>query len=767
MRLVSPDSLQGAEKLVFENLKPWFPAGAVCVNVMLGQDPWDLRPLLFINGKVTLFRFSRPLSVEALNQLAAEMQGFVVIPGWELKVERRGGHERLLMTRPFFQKTLQDSLGVLPRGAQRQEMVASLIGVVRELERRRLVHGHISPANIAEAEGGLILLDPRLGALHHSHDRYLAPESVSGEEPKPSVDLYGLGCVIDEIMGDEATHQQRQVIDRLRLPSPRQRPSIDEVEREFVRSLPPQSRENLRAGRLINKQKNQSPHEQVSSSYSLASKTETVRGRSALTRYAMVGFVALTIGFVVLKNRAPRTYFDLFGSLPIVVSQHNQEFEIAWASNEKAQMKAVARAAVLEHNPAAQNTIIEDTLSGENRQGVNGQLIRVALNKSWADELSPVDRLAAITLGVQQVLPDGINELPPIEKLHPGVILAIAGQMQPTKANRDIKALSIDRLIQLPAPVGKVFEQLKSTGTKSLGDPEAIALAGMISGKPPASTVEAYIGSETGTPLALSRLAIVMPLLSANEAMSAQLMGTLRDRGGELGQVLSWFDIDALGLWGKTKSSDKLALLLAELPPSPLTLQHYADLLTFPLAPVRAQSAKRISTGLIKGETEQLYMVLAGDQNRLTRDQTVALLSALSLDAPKRIPFIASWFELKPSPEMVVLVLLARSNKDSSDLFNLEAARYLRKAQWSASTEMLQIMARHPEPLARSLAYAKLTTRDPAQKAILQARVSEETDQGLIRALTTKLSPPPPPPPVEVIPVEPLVEATPAVMQVP
>jgi hypothetical protein len=162
-------------------------------------------------------------------------------------------------------------------------------------------------------------------------------------------------------------------------------------------------------------------------------------------------------------------------------------------------------------------------------------------------------------------------------------------------------------------------------------------------------------------------------------------------------------------------------------------------------------------------------MVLAGDQNRLTRDQTVALLSALSLDAPKRIPFIASWFELKPSPEMVVLVLLARSNKDSSDLFNLEAARYLRKAQWSASTEMLQIMARHPEPLARSLAYAKLTTRDPAQKAILQARVSEETDQGLIRALTTKLSPPPPPPPppVEVGPAVPLIEPIPAPVQLP
>jgi hypothetical protein len=766
MKLVSPDSLQGAEKLVFENIKSWFPPGAVCVNVMLGQDPWDLRPLLLINGKVALYRFSRPLGIDALNQLAAEMQGFVVIPGWELKVERKSGQERLLMTRPFFQKTLKDSLESMPRGSRRHEMVASLINIVRELERRRLVHGHISPSNIAEAEGQLVLLDPRLGSLHHSNDSYLAPESVSGEEPKSSVDLFGLGCVIDEIMGDDATHQQRQVIDRLRLPSPRQRPAIDEVEREFIRSLPAQSRDNLRVGRLINKQKRESSDEPATSGGSRSAQTRQPREMSTLTRYATIGLITLAISVFVVKNRAPRTYFDLFGSFPLLVSQHNQDYELAWASNEKAQMKAVSRAAVLDHDPAAQNTIIEDTLGGENRQGVNGQLIRVALNKSWAEDLSSTDKLAAITLGVQQILPDGIKELPPIENLHPGVILAIAGQTQPTKANKDLRALAIDRLIELPAPVGKVFEQLKATGTKSLGDPETIALAGMVSGNPPAATVDAYIGSDTSTPLALSRLAIVVPLLAANEGMATQLLGTLRDRGGELGQVLSWFDIDALGLWGKAKNSDKLVLLLAELPATPLTLQHYSDLLTFPLAPVRVQSAKKIAAGLVKGEPEQLFMVLAGEQNRLTRDQTVALLSALSLDPAKRIPFIASWFELKPSSDMVVLVLLARSNKDPSDLFNLEAARYLRKAQWNASTEMLQIMARHQEPLARSLAYAKLSTRDPAQKAILQKRVSEETDQGLLRALTTKLSPPPPPP-IELAPAAPLAEASPPSIQMP
>jgi hypothetical protein len=324
--------------------------------------------------------------------------------------------------------------------------------------------------------------------------------------------------------------------------------------------------------------------------------------------------------------------------------------------------------------------------------------------------------------------------------------------MQPAKGTKEIKAMSIDRLAALPPPIGKTFEQLKAAGTASLGAPETIALAGMVSGNPPITTIEAYIGPDSPTPLALSRLAIAMPLLTANESIATNLLRTIRDRGGELGQVLSWFDIDALGLWTKVRSADKLALLLGELPPTQLTVQHYSDLLTYPLAPVRAQSAKRLSSDFIKGETDQLFLVLSSEQNRLTRDQTVALLSALSLDSAKRTPFIASWYELKPAPEMVLLVLLARSNRDATDLFNLEAARYLRKSSWTATTEMLQILARHPEPLARSLAYMKLSTRDPAQKSILQRRVSEESDPGLLKALTMKLSPPPPQVVTEVTP---------------
>jgi hypothetical protein len=743
MRLVSPASLQGAEKLVFDNLNPWLPTNGVCVNVMLGQDPWDIRPLLLINGKVSLYRFSRPLKQNALSALVAEMQGFAVIPGWEMKVEARHEAERLLLVRPVYPQTLEEELekeGALT-GQRRQDLVSSLIDVVKMLRKRSLVHGHISPSNIVEVNGAIVLLDPRLGALHYSKDEHLAPETNAGEEPRPEADLFGLGSVLSKVLGEDATHQQRETIDRLLLPSPRQRPTIEEVEREFIRALPPQTRASVRAGKVVKK-----PGIVVSSEAEPSKVTgaRTIAPSEVTSRpwwMWLAGVVsALGVGIGFTRYALPSLYYDMARNVSFLAPPSNPELQLAWASNDKGRMRVVAQAAIEEHIPAAENAIIDDTLSGQNRPGVGSNLLRVALSDLWVDELSSSDRRAALALSVMPIYPEGLSALPPLNTLHPGVILAVAGQSQAKNASKQLSDISIDQLAALPAPVGPLFGQLRDGGSKTLGDPEVIALAGIVSGNPPADTLEAYIGAESPLPVALARIAIALPLLSANDASAALLLATLRDRGGEMGQTLSWFDIDGLGIWGKVKSADKLRIILGELPEQPLGVQHYSDLLTFPLADVRNKSAQVLKGKFLTGESDQLLLVLSGEQNRLSREQTIALLSALHLDVAKRAPYVEILFQLKPSPEMVLLVLLARSDKDSTDHFNLEAARYLRKnGEWTATTEMLQILARQPEPLARSLAYARLSTRDPAQKKILQQRLSEESDKALAHRIMEKL----------------------------
>lgn len=739
MRLVSPGSLSGAEKLVFDNLRPWLPSNGVCVNVMLGQDPWDIRPLVLINNKVSLYRFSRPLGQKALQALAAEMQGFAVIPGWEMRIEARNEAERVLLIRPMYPQTLEEILSSpeVLSGQRRQELVSGLIDVVRMLKRRSLVHGHLSLANIVEFNGAIVLLDPRLGALHGTKDRYLAPEVVGGDEPGAEVDLFGLGSVLSALLGDHATHQQREIIDRLLLPSPRQRPSIEEVEREFVRSLPSQVRTTVRSGKFVKKvgEQNSQPIEAPSVPATVASPP-----RKSST-FLLTGMALLVTTAVVLKFQFPSVFNDLAQSIDLLAPPNDPELQLAWKSGDKGRMAVVAEAAILDHSRAAENAIIDDTMSGENRPGVASNLLRVAMSQLWIDQLSNVDRRAALALSVMSLYPAGVKDLPPLSTLHPGIILAVAGQSQARNPSKQLTELGIERLTSLPTPVGPLFAQLQMSGSKNLGDPEVIALAGIISGKPPAETLEAYIGSDSTLPVALARLSIALPLLSANEAVADQLLVILRDRGGEIGQTLSWFDIDGLGVWSKVKGSEKLRIILGELNDQNLKLEQYADLLSFPLSEVRGKSAQALKAKYLKGEGAPLFLVLAGEQNRLSREQTIAFVSALALDVSKRGPYVSALFQLHPAPEMVLLILMARSDKDSSDYFNLEAARYLRKNNsFTTTTEMLQILAHHPEPLARSLAYARLSARAPAQRKILQQRVSEEGDPALLKSITSKLS---------------------------
>lgn len=740
MRLVSPGSLEGAEKLVFENLKPWLPSNGVCVNVMLGQDPWDIRPLILINGKVSLYRFSRPLTQAALAALVAEMQGFAVIPGWEMRVEARHEAERLLLIRPVYPVTLEEELenGTSLTGQRRQDLVAGLIDVVKALRKRSLIHGHISPSNIVEDGGKVVLLDPRLGALHYSKDEHLAPETNAGEEPRPEADLYGLGSVLSRVLGEDATHQQREILDRLLLPSPRQRPTIEEVEREFIRALPAQTRASVRAGKFLAKGV-PSATEAKAPIREVTPEISSIKPRPWLM-WSAGGALAIALAVAGLKSWKPSLFNDLVRRVDIFAPDSNPEFQLAWASNDKGKMRVVAQAAIQDHEEAAENAIIDDTMAGANRPGVGSNLLRVALSDLWIDDLSLADRRAALTLAVMPIYPDGVATLPPLNNLHPGVILAVAGQSQAKNPSKQLSEISIDRLVSLPSPIGPLFAQLQVSGSKTLGDPEVIALAGIVSGNPPADTLEAYVGGDSPLPTALARIAIALPLLAANDTSATQFLAILRDRGGEIGQTLSWFDIDGLGIWSKINSADKLRLILGELPEGQLGVQHYADLLTFPLTEVKNKSGQVLRERFLKGESDQLLLVLGGEQNRLSREQTIALLSALNLDVSKRAPYIEILFQLKPAPDMVLLVLLARSEKDSTDHFNLEASRYLRKnSEWNASTEMLQILAHHPEPLARSLAYARLSPRVPEQKKILQQRLSEEGDKGLSNRIMEKL----------------------------
>lgn len=769
MKLVSAEDLSGKERAAFELLEKHFPSGAVCVNVMLTAENWDVRPLLLSNGTVYLYRFSPPLPFDFLRHVVAEMEGFSLLPQWNSSVRALPASDRFLASRPFVTSTLADltaGSGTVrlsePLGIARQ-----LVEQVLELDRRHLVHGHICPANVAVAASGsgpVFLLDPRIGAFTGRKDEFCAPELEKLTDPQPSVDLFGLGVCLRAILGDTTTPIQKELIDRLVLASPRQRPSLSDVAALFLENRAPHaskvepqnatSRGRIIGGTLAA----EPPPSTVATGMSPPAAVQQIPPAPAVDNAAerrislrspRVPYVRGTLGaallaaiaLATLKWRFPRAYNEVAHYLPILAAQNNPEYVAALASGDKARLRSVARAAVIDREPAAITSIVEDISSGASRPGLNVSLFRAAYRSPWKEEFTGSDTATLIALTVAQVLPEGLKGLPTLSTLHPAIMIAVASQLSPGSSNEQLKSIPLEKLTALGDPEGDAFRKLESAGVTSLADPLAISLSQVIAGTASTAAYDVLIGSSTDVAPTLERLALLLPVVMAKPALADQLLAAIRDRGGDLSTVLGWFDIDSLVAWKDVPSAAKLLLLLEQVPSVGLSTSQYADLLKFPLPAVRERAAEQLQSRGMRQVDSQVLQLLVSDQNRLSRPQTVALISGLFLESPKRPPFVALWFQMQPPPDTTMLILLARSACDDKDLFNLEAARYLKKSSWPASSEVLKLLARHPEPLARSLAYAKLDPTVPEQKKILQERISAEKDAGLLKAVTAKLSP--------------------------
>lgn len=737
MRLLAPDALRDDQRQMLDSYRPWLPPGAVCVNVMVGTEPWDIRLLVLSGSQVSLYRFSRHLPELRCRTYAAELEGFSVLPACSISVVSPHPAAQFLAVRPYEQATLAIELesGAREAGPGNLPLVQQVMRCVRDMRSRNLVHGHLCPENIAWVHGELRLLDPIFGAASGATGGTLAPEISADQELSHPSDLYGLGVVLRALLGTALPEEQGQVLKRLLLPSPKQRPSLEEVEEAF--GGPSSAKGASSSGKLVKR-----PSASVSDSRAgrapLPPAPVFVQRRSPLFTLFLLAVLVAAAGYFV-RLRYPKAYFALARNIPVLASQRSEDFERDWESGDRARMLTVARAAVLDNNPAAENAIIDSILAGANPPETSPRLMRVAFNAVWRDSLARGDQEAVIALTVAPMLRQGLDEIPPLSSLHPAVVLAVAAEMSPANPGDPLKKIPLSTFARLPDVVGGAFRQLGELGVSSVGSPEAIGLASIVTGAFEPAAFDAFIGSDSNPKIVIAKVAIIRPIISKNDAAATQLLVTLRDRGGEFGQVLSWFDIEDLAKWSRLPSQDKLSIVLNQLPRD-LSQAQYADLLTFPLPGVREQAAAALKQRFFKDADTNLLLTLSGEGNRLTREQTIAIVSALTLEPSKQVPFIAAWFGLKPAPDTVLLLLLARGGYDSTDTFNLEAARYLRRSQWSATTDMLKLLAQHPEPLARTLAYVRLDPKDDEQRKILQARISAEKDKGLLKMVMAKLS---------------------------
>jgi serine/threonine protein kinase len=130
--------------------------------------------------------------------------------------------------------------GTLEGGALTREEAGEVAAGLAHAHGRGVVHRDLKPANLLRSSTGQVKIADfgiaraleetmvtQIGTVLGTM-RYLSPEQAEGRVVGTEADVYSLGVVFDELLED-ATDNDRALVDRMRAHDPELRPSADEV----------------------------------------------------------------------------------------------------------------------------------------------------------------------------------------------------------------------------------------------------------------------------------------------------------------------------------------------------------------------------------------------------------------------------------------------------------------------------------------------------------------------------------------------------------
>jgi hypothetical protein len=369
-------------------------------------------------------------------------------------------------------------------------------------------------------------------------------------------------------------------------------------------------------------------------------------------------------------------------------------------------------------------------------------LLRLGFDDRWFNETSDDDRRMIVLLALGELLPPEARAIPPLEGRHPGVQFALASSVSLDHSGDLFQRISLENLEKLPDPIGSCIKLMRQLGIRTLSEMAPRAYAHLVVGSITTKALEEYFSKVRDPALVRQLLGFLIPFLRADSPEAGYVEEYLNLRGSDFDDTYRWFNSEPIAQWSSAPAMIRLSLLVPHLPEAPITPEQLIDLLQFPDQTVRSHARDRLSGNIVPQRYKTLLLVLASDENKLTRSQAIFLLSALQVSDEEAFTFLSKWFRGEPDPDSVFLALLSQSRAQRSTPFDIEAARYLISRPWSASTAELAELARHPEPLARALAYSKLTMNTPEERAILQERFRSEDSESLKEQLRSKMNNP-------------------------
>jgi hypothetical protein len=414
----------------------------------------------------------------------------------------------------------------------------------------------------------------------------------------------------------------------------------------------------------------------------------------------------------------------------------NPEYLQLWSSGLAPRMQQVVVAAIERRDASAQNVIISDLVAGNKKPGVAANLIRLAFDPRWENQLTASDRLIALRLGLSQLYPLQLEPGFSFSEVHPAVILALLSNVDGSEAGfAALAGVPIDNMFGLPADIGVTFENLKKLGVTQAGSAEcwivAQALAGQISSKDLTGVLKLQ-----PTPLQQAKL-FGLVALALEEAQLDQIWKAVLEVDLPIAGMLKWFGDNPLVEWNKISIQERMHAISSKLPDN-WDWQFYADLARFPDNTVAQLSAQKTAT-MFAGEEDSVNYLIASIQ-QISRSSLIFLLNLFKSESDAfRRSVLTQWLSTEPDSKVVLGWLIVRNMKDSEDLVNGELASYLVGKDWDRSIAPLDLLLLHPSVSLRAQAYSRLDSTKPGDKALLEKMKNNEPNERLRTEILRKL----------------------------
>ena len=410
------------------------------------------------------------------------------------------------------------------------------------------------------------------------------------------------------------------------------------------------------------------------------------------------------------------------------------DLRVEWESGMPSRMANVALAVVGDDEAAryAEIVIVNSAMNPTTPlPNVNPDLLRVAFDQRWEQELTPSDRKAALSLALIGLLRENLpKNLPQPADLHPGVILGLTASAGPDVANRVLSTIPAARLTKLPAPVGQAFAEIIGTQSElRCNDQAVMSLARFFSkGLEDSADVKDFLATDT-----VKRLRAFAVLFSYDNNLARRALKVLIEHPNMVidHEYIEWGRRWSLGSWRDTEDTEKLFLLAGIQPSSPVGTAHIGKLFAHPARAVRAHAID-FTLENIKLRHPGAYDVLRYLKEQpeiLTAKQTVQL--AQIIEDPERVrkEHIAQWFDSKPPVSLVEMLLVATANEKRATRVDFAAASYLKANNWNPGTDLLHKLLHHPEDLTRLFIYNRVYTLSDSEMALIMLEKARNAEK--------------------------------------